>query len=132
MNKNILLKIAAIVAILFGIMTIKSGGSTLFIEEVRLAAGDYVPFVLWINTILGFAYILAGIGIYLGKSWAKTLTLAITGITLVTYMAFGIHVALGGLFISKTVKAMAVRSLVWISISLIMVKTNNTQNSEME
>ena len=85
MNKTIISKIAALVAIIFGLMTLRSGGSTLFIEETRVAAGDVVMFVLWINFILGFAYIVAGIGIFLGKSWAKNLSLAIAGITLLTY-----------------------------------------------
>ncbi len=126
MNKNIITKIAAMVAILFGVMTIKAGGSTLFIEEVGKAAGDIVPFVLWINFVLGFAYVAAGIGLFLGKSWAKPLSLGIAGITLVTYAAFGIHVALGGLFKAKTVKVMAVRSLLWISIAVLTIKTNCT------
>ncbi len=127
MNKTIITKIVAVVAFLFGLMTINSGGSTLFIEEVRQAAGDFVPFVLWINFILGFAYLAAGIGLFTGKAWGKSLSLAIAGITLLTYAAFGIHVALGGLFIVKTVKAMAVRSLVWVGIAFVAVKSNSSE-----
>ncbi len=126
MNKNIVVKIAAVVAILFGIITVKAGGATLFIEEVRLVAGDYVPFVLWSNFILGFAYIIAGVGLFLGKSWAKTLSLTIAGLTLATYAAFGIHIALGGLFKAKTVKVMIVRSLAWISIAFLAVKADHS------
>ena len=47
-------KAASIVAIVFGLMTIISGGSVLFIESARRAAGDYVPFVLWFNFLAGF------------------------------------------------------------------------------
>jgi len=123
-----LTKIIAILAILYGIMTLKAGGSTLFIDEVRLAAGDYVPFVLWINFLLGFAYITAGMGLFLGKMWAKNLSLSIAGITLITYAAFGIHIALGGLFKAKTLKAMTVRSLVWVGISFHTLKEAKTSN----
>ena len=128
MNKKMLTRIIAIVAILYGIITVKAGGSTLFIDEVRLAAGDYVPFVLWINFLLGFAYIIAGIGLFLGKIWAKNLSMLIAGITLITYVALGIHIALGGLFKAKTLKAMAVRSLVWVGISFHTLKEAKTSN----
>jgi len=86
---------------------------------------DFVPFVLWTNFVLGFAYIVAGIGLFLGKSWAKPLSMGIAGITLVTYAAFGIHVAMGGLFKAETVKVMAIRTLLWISIAFIANKADN-------
>ena len=117
-DKSVFTWISSFVAIIFGFMTLRSGASTLFIEETRAAAGDVVMFVLWINFILGFAYIAAGTGIILGKSWAKNLSLTIAGITLITYAAFGINIALGGLYKIKTVKAMAVRSLIWVGIAL--------------
>ena len=38
--------VTVIIAVVFGVMTIKSGGSVLFINgEARLAAGNYVDFV---------------------------------------------------------------------------------------
>ena len=41
---------AAVVALVFGMLTIKSGGSVLFIDGIaREDAGNYVPFVLWFN-----------------------------------------------------------------------------------
>ncbi|MBT6001932.1 MAG: hypothetical protein HOG76_03750 [Candidatus Marinimicrobia bacterium] len=127
-NKLVLTWISSLVAIIFGLMTLRSGASTLFIEETRAAAGDIVPFVLWINFILGFAYIAAGAGILMGKSWAKNLSLAIVGITLLNYAAFGIHIAMGGLYIMKTVKAMAVRSLIWMSIAYQTVRAAKSKN----
>jgi len=99
------------------LITIRAGGTTLFVAEARAAAGDVGLFVLWINFILGFAYITAGIGIFLGKAWAKNLSLAIAGITLITYAAFGISIALGGVYKIKTVKVMAIRSLIWMGIA---------------
>ena len=49
-KRNTGLLIAAIVALLFGALTILSGGRTLFGGlEARAAMGDAVPFVLWFN-----------------------------------------------------------------------------------
>ncbi|MEZ4618290.1 MAG: hypothetical protein R2867_22630 [Caldilineaceae bacterium] len=51
----------SIVAILFGLLTILSGGRTLFNAEAQQLAGNYVPFVLWFNFLAGFAYVIAGL-----------------------------------------------------------------------
>ena len=48
------LKVIAVIAIAFGLLTLKSGGAVLFIDGAgRVAAGNYVPFVLWSNFLLG-------------------------------------------------------------------------------
>jgi len=55
------LRLAAVVAVAFGLLTIKEGGTILFGDEAaRAAAGNYVPFVLWFNFMAGFAYVIAG------------------------------------------------------------------------
>ena len=47
----------SILAFVFGLLTLKSGGSVLFIDgDARQAAGHYVPFVLWFNFFAGFNY----------------------------------------------------------------------------
>ena len=52
---DLLVKSLAVVAVLFGLLTVFSGGRTLFGGEgARLAAGAIVPFVLWFNFIGGF------------------------------------------------------------------------------
>jgi len=52
------LKIAAGVAILFGLLSILSSGRALFGNEAaRAAVEDAAPFVLWVNFIAGFAYV---------------------------------------------------------------------------
>jgi hypothetical protein len=63
--------VAALVAVAFGILTIIVGGKTLFGGPVeRAAAGNIVPFVLWFNFVAGFAYVIAGLGLFLWKRWA--------------------------------------------------------------
>ena len=43
------------IAIVFGLLTIKSGGSVLFVNGIaRESAGDYVSFVLWFNFLQDF------------------------------------------------------------------------------
>ena len=41
--------VASIIAILFGALTVFSGGSVIFLSESARAAGNVVPFVVWFN-----------------------------------------------------------------------------------
>lgn len=119
-NRSIGIWISAIIAILFGLLTLKSGGEVLFIDGAgRKAAGNYVPLVLWFNFIMGFFYIVAGAGLWLQKRWAVLLSLFIAIATLIVFAFFGINIVLGGLFEQRTVGAMILRSGVWVAISII-------------
>jgi hypothetical protein len=110
--------VLALVAIIFGIVTISVGGKTLFgSAEERAAAGNIVPFVLWFNFVAGFAYVIAGFGLFLWKRWAAQLSAAIAIATIVVFIAFGVHIFLGGMFEVRTVGAMIIRSAVWIVIA---------------
>jgi hypothetical protein len=104
----------------FGLLTIKEGGTVLFGDETaRAAAGNYVPFVLWFNFLAGFAYVAAGIGLWLRQSWAVGLSVAIALATALTFAMFGMFVYSGGAFELRTVIAMSLRTLVWVTISAI-------------
>jgi len=114
------LKVIAVIAILFGLLTLKSGGAVLFIDGAdRIAAGNYIPFVLWSNFILGFFYIIAGVGIWLQKRWATWLAIIITVATLIVFVSFVMHINGGGLYEQRTLKAMILRSSVWVVISIV-------------
>ena len=111
--------ISAIIAVIFGVMTIKSGGSVLFINgEARLAAGNYVDFVLWFNFLAGFFYVLTGIGIWLEKAWAAKAAITIVALTFLVFAAFGVHILNGGEYEQRTVIAMSVRTLLWAVIAV--------------
>ena len=111
--------IATIVALVFGILTIKSGGSVLFVDgTAREDAGNYVAFVLWFNFLAGFAYLLAGTGLFMQKRWAAWLSIGIAVATMVVFALFGFHVLGDGAYESRTVGAMGLRTVVWVSIAL--------------
>ncbi len=117
---RIILTAVAAVAILFGAMTLLSGGKVLFGgEAARQQAGNYVPFVLWFNFLAGFAYIAAGAGLALMRPWAAYLALAIAGATALAFMAFGVHVLSGATFEPRTVAAMTLRTGLWAGIGLL-------------
>lgn len=107
---------AAAAAAAFGVATIVAGGRVLFGGgPERAAAGAYVPFVVAFNFAAGFAYVGAAAGLALRRRWAGKLAVAIAGATVLVFAAFGVHVASGGAFESRTVGAMAFRSIFWIA-----------------
>lgn len=128
--------IVALVGILFGVMTLKTGGSSLFTEEGRMAAGNYVPFVLWFNFTAGFFYIVAGLGILLRKQWARLLAKLLAITTGTIFVAFIAHVLLGGAFEMKTLFALLLRggfwAMAWIVMSRLMLRGKTPDNQFAE
>ena len=118
--RNTWSRLLSLLAIGFGLLTLREGGAVLFVDgAARLAAGHYVPFVLWFNFLAGFAYVVAGVGLWLRRHWAAWLAVVIAVATALVFLAFGVHVALGGAWEQRTVIAMALRTLVWASIATI-------------
>lgn len=110
--------IISLLAIGFGLVTIKEGGMIVSGNATAVAAaGHFVPFVLWFNFLAGFAYVIAGIGLWLQRRWAAWLAIAIAGATALTFAAFAAHVVSGGAFEQRTVIAMSLRTLVWTAIA---------------
>lgn len=107
-----------LIAIVFGALTIKSGGSVIFFDgPARQAAGNYVSFVVWFNFIAGFFYILAGLGFLLQKKWTEKLSISIAAATLLVFIAFAIHIFMNGNFEMRTVIAMSLRSTIWVGFA---------------
>lgn len=117
---NRALNIAANVAIVFGALTVFSGGRALFgSEEARAAVGNAVPFVLWFNYLAGFAYVVAGIGLFLRHRPAVWISIGILVATVLVFLAFGAHVLQGNAYEMRTVGAMTLRTGVWLVISVV-------------
>jgi uncharacterized membrane protein (DUF2068 family) len=110
----------SLVATGFGLLTIKEGGTILFGDQAaRTAAGNYVPFVLWFNFMSGFAYVVAGVGLWLQRRWAAWLAVGVAAAIILAFAAFGIHINSGGAYEQRTVIAMSLRTLVWVVIAAL-------------
>lgn len=109
-------RVAAAVAVVFGLLTVLAGGRALF---GGADMGAVVPFVLWFNFLAGLAYVAAGIGLWTGRRWAAGLAVVIFAATLAVLAAFALHVASGRPYEARTVGAMLLRTLVWGVIALV-------------
>ena len=120
-QRGVRIWIITAVAIGFGLLTIKQGGTVLFGSDAsRAAAGNYVPAVLWFNFLAGFAYVIAGVGLWLHQRWAVWLAVAIAVATALTFTAFGVYIFFGLAYEERTVMAMGLRTLVWAVIAAVV------------
>jgi hypothetical protein len=110
------IRAAALIAVVFGAATIFSGGRVLFADGAA-GAGDYLPYIVWFNFLAGFAYIAAGIGLWLRKPWAAGMSLALALLTALFFAALGGHIAAGAAYEMRTVAAMALRTVLWVAIA---------------
>lgn len=119
-QRGFVLWIVSLVAVAFGLLTIKEGGTVLFGDDAaRLAAGNYVPFVLWFNFVAGFAYVIAGVGLWFQKSCAAWLAVGIAAATLFMFILLGGYIYNGGAYELRTVIAMTLRSTVWLVVATV-------------
>lgn len=113
----------ALVAGLFGALTIFSGGMALFGPTAsQQAAGNAVPFVLIFNFSAGFAYVAAAAALWFRHPIARPLALAIGLATLAVFVAFGATVMRGTPFEMRTVGAMILRAGFWLTIGLLLTR----------
>jgi hypothetical protein len=123
MNANRTAIWMAIAAIVFGVVTVLTGGRELFGSlESRIDFGNVVPFVLWFNFLAGFVYIVAGAGLLLCRRWAVCISLFVAVSTILVFVAFGVHVIGGGAFERRTVGALTIRSLFWIAVTIVSIR----------
>jgi len=118
------LRILGVVAIVFGVLTIKEGSAVLFFDgEARAAAGSYVPFVLMFNTFAGAFYVAAGAGILLRKRWAGHLAVFLAVTTGLVFAGLGVAIFLGTAYESRTIGAMTLRTLFWMVTAAILQRS---------
>ncbi len=116
-------KAIALLALIFGVMTLISGGNVLFgPEQAQEAAGNYMAFVVWFNFLAGFAYVIAAIGIWLNRGWAVGLGALIAVATGLAALGFGFQVAQGGAYEMRTVGALTLRIGFWVAITLALLR----------
>ena len=119
-DRTIWVKIIAVVAVVFGLLTIKSGGLVLFAGDTfREEAGNYLPFVVWFNFFAGFVYLVAGGGLWMQKHWAVWISISIVAATLVIFVLFGICIFKGETYEVRTIAAMSLRTVVWALIATV-------------
>jgi uncharacterized membrane protein len=126
-TRPLALTLAAVVAVIFGLLTVVSGGRALF---GGADMGAVVPFVLWFNFLAGFAYVVAGVGLWRSAPWAPALALTIALATAAVFAAFLWHVQADGPYEMRTMAAMALRLAVWTALATLAQKARPPRHGE--
>lgn len=125
---NRTLKILAVIAALFGIATIVSGGNSLFdLHGTENSTAKVVPFVLYFNFVAGFAYIFTGVGLILKRRWAPLSAAAIAIATVMVFLGLGGWILAGNAYAMRTVVAMSLRTAFWLSLAMISLASYRQQ-----
>lgn len=111
----------AVVAMIFGALTIFSGGTVIFGDAATKAlAGNAVSFVVWFNFLAGFVYIYGANALWTYSPHAKRLARVIGVATLAIFGLFLVKVIGGTPFEMRTVGAMALRTGFWLAIGFAL------------
>lgn len=114
--KKYLPYIAAVVLAAFGLLTLFLSSSVIFdLLGIRAKEGNYVLFIVWSNFIISILYLIASYGFVASQKWTAKL-LGISAIILITaFVGLIIHITTGGIYETKTIRAMIFR----ISVTLV-------------
>lgn len=108
--KQKILKITAIVLLLFALLTLFLSGSVIFnLFGIRAKEGNYVPLVVWANFISSILYLVAAYGLLKMKKWPVWLLVISAVILVAAFIGLKIHISEGGLYEAKTINAMIFR-----------------------
>ena len=108
--KYIILKILAVVLLLFSLLTLFLSGSVIFdLFGIREKEGNYVPLVVWANFNSSILYLAAAYGLFKVKKWSVWLLVVSVFILIAAFIGLKMHINDGGLYETKTVSAMLFR-----------------------
>jgi hypothetical protein len=115
---NVAQRTAAIVATLFGLATLFAGG------RVLMGYSDpgyvvYRPLLIY-NTVMGLAYVAAGVAIWVSRRRGKYAASAIFIFNLAVLLGVIFLYANGGAVAIDSVRAMAFRTSVWLALFVVL------------
>lgn len=114
------LRISAIVAAIFGILTLIAGGRILL--GLGKAGYAVVQPVLLFNTIMGALYLLTAVFIVRSSDWARPLALFIAAANVIVLLSIIVMRSTGGTVANETMGAMTLRSVVWVVIAVVLMR----------
>ena len=119
-------RIASILAILIGLLSIREGGAVLL--GVTVPDFPVLTWLVWYNVVLGFVSVAAGIGMWIKRYWSLTLALNILAFHAVVFAGLVALYQFGQTVAHRSIFAMMFRTFTWIVIySLLKWKRQQDQ-----
>jgi hypothetical protein len=113
-------RIAAVLALIIGLLSIKEGGSVL----LGLSTKTYhvLPWLVTYNVALGFVSVGAGIGLWTQRGWGSMLAAVILILHGLVFLAVFLLFEFGKGAAFQSVMAMLFRTVVWLAIYSLVLK----------
>ena len=126
-NRNTITTISAIILALFAVLTLFLSSSIIFDWfGIRAKEGNYVLFIVWANFVASILYLIAAYGFIKRTKWTFGVLFVALIILFIAFIALQSHINNGGIYETKTVKAMIFRMMVTLIFSLVAYfKLNN-------
>jgi len=124
LNKNVFIKIAAVVAVLFSLLTVVEGLQVL----LGITNPEYIvltPLLIY-NVIMGIVGMFVGVMIWANHRQALKFTTIVFAAHIIVLIFLGAIYFSNGAVALHSVKAMSIRSVVWLAIVWAVWKTNKT------
>ena len=86
---------------------------------IRAKEGNYVDFIVGANLICSFIYLISAYGLATQKVWTTKLLSLAVAILIIAFLGLGVHISNGGIYETKTVKAMSFRTILTIIFTII-------------
>lgn len=121
MKARILPMAAAAVAALFSLLTVLEGSQVL----LGIHRPEYVVLwpLLWYNVIMGVVGFIAGVALWRAYSRIRTIVAGITSVHILVLLVVGAMFLAEGPVAADSVRAMAVRSGLWLAVLWVTFKT---------
>lgn len=117
---------------LFGALTVFMGSSVLFdwfgIREIE---GNYVEFVVKANLFCGLVYLFASYDIWHNRKTGAYALLTAFIILVITFGFFINHISQGGLYETRTIKAMSFRTVITLIAAVLSFYILKKQKAEI-
>lgn len=107
-------RVASILAILIGLLSIREGGAVLL--GVTVPDFPVLTWLVWYNVVLGFVSVAAGIGMWIKRYWSLTLALNILAFHAVVFAGLVALYQFGQTVAHRSIFAMMFRTFTWIVI----------------
>ncbi len=124
MKNDIGIKIVSVIGFLFSILSIIEGTSVIL--GVSIPVYIVVPVLLYYNIFFAIVGLGASIGLWLRTKWSvrSAITIALFHSTVLIFVA--VFHFVDGTFAIDSVRAMSIRSILWITISFVTVKAKSS------
>ncbi len=107
--------------IVFALATLFMSSSVIFDWfGIREREGDYVPFIVWINFIAAFLYLISAYGLLKAQNWPFWVLTGTALLLLMALIILALYINYGGAFELKNVGAMALRIAITFALAMVV------------